>query len=93
MIAHINASSVGGFKLYEIKTWLVSGRLDLLAISESKIDVSFPNSTFHVEGFRLCRSDRKAVGGGLMVYVRSDVCFDRVKQFKGLSCATLGLNQ
>ena len=55
----------------------VSGRLDLLVISESKIDVSFPDSMFHVEGFRLCRSDRKAVGGGLMVFVRSDVCFVR----------------
>ena len=29
-IAHINANSVGGFKLHEIKTWLLSGRLDLL---------------------------------------------------------------
>lgn len=74
-IAHINANSIGGFKFYEIKTWLVSGRLDLLVISESKIDASFPDSMFHVEGFRLCRSDRKAGGGGLMVNVRSDVCF------------------
>ena len=85
MIAHINANSVGRFKLYEMNTWLVCGRLDLLVISESKIDAGFADSMFHVEGFRLCRSDRKAVGGGLMVYVRSDVCFVRVKQFKGLS--------
>ena len=88
-IAHINANSVGGFKFYKIKTWLLSGRLDLLVISESKIDPSFPNSMFHVEGFRLCRSNRKAGGGGLMVYVRSDVCFVRVKQFKGLSSQSL----
>ena len=88
-IAHINANSVGGFKFYEIKTWLLSGRLDLLVISESKIDASFPDSMFHVEGFRLCRSDRKAGAGGLMVYVRSDVCFVRVKQFKGLSSQSL----
>ena len=88
-IAHINANSVGGFKFYEIKTWLLSGRLDLLVISETKIDASFPDSMFHVEGFRLCRSDRKAGGGGLMVYVRSDVCFLRVKQFKGLSSQNL----
>ena len=88
-IAHINANSIGGFKLHEIKTWLLSGRLDLLVISESKIDASFPDSMFHVEGFRLCRSDRKAGGGGLMVYVRSDICFLRVKQFKGLSSHNL----
>ena len=48
------------FKLYEIKTWLLSGTLDFLVISENKIDASFPDSIFHVEGFRLCRSDRKA---------------------------------
>jgi len=88
-ITHINANSIGGFKFHEIKTWLPSGRLDLLIISESKIDASFPDSMFHVEGFRLCRRDRKAGGGGLMVYVRSDVCFVRVKQFKGLSSQNL----
>ena len=42
-------------------------------------------SLFHVEGFRLCRCDRKAGGGGLMVFVRGDICFIRVKQLKGLS--------
>ena len=45
-IAHINANSVGGFKFYEIKAWLLSGRLDLLVISESKIDASFPDKGF-----------------------------------------------
>ena len=39
--------------------------------------------------FRLFRSDRKAGGGGLIVYVRSDVCFVRVKQFKGLPSQNL----
>ena len=47
-IARITANSVGGFKFYEIKTWLLSGRLDLLVISESKIDASFPDSMFYV---------------------------------------------
>ena len=58
-------------------------------ISETKIDASFPNSMFHVEGFRLCRSDRKAGGWGLMVYVRPGVYFTSVKQFKGLSSENL----
>ena len=58
-LGHINANSIGGFKFNEIKTWLQSGRLDVLIISETKIDATFPNSMFHVEGFRLCRCDRK----------------------------------
>ena len=43
---------------------------------------------FHVEGFRLSRCDRKAGGGGLMVFVRSDIYFIRVKELKGLSSDT-----
>lgn len=78
-IVYINVNSIGGFKFYEIKIWLVFGRLDLLVIFESKIDVSFFDSMFYVEGFCLCCSDRKVGGGGLMVYVRLDVCFVRVK--------------
>lgn len=39
---------------------------------------------FHVDGFRFCRCDRKAGGGGLLIYVRSDICFIRVKQLQGL---------
>ena len=66
----------------------ISGRLDILIISESKIDSSFPSSLFHVEGFCLCRCNRKAGGGRLMVFIRSDICFIRVKELKGLSLDT-----
>ena len=59
-LGHINANSIGRFKFNEIKTLLQSGRLDVLITSETKIDASFPNSMFHVKGFRLSRCDRKA---------------------------------
>ena len=65
-IGHVNANSIGGFKFYEIRTWLLSGRFDILVISETNIDGSFPDSQFQVKGYRLCQSDRKArVVGGL----------------------------
>ena len=83
-IGHVNANSVGGFKLYEIKTWLLSGRFDVLVISETKIDASFPDSQFHIDGYRLCRNDRQAGGGGLMIYVRSDIYFMTVR-LEGMS--------
>lgn len=82
-LGHVNANSIGGFKFYEIRTWLLSGRFDILVISETKIDGSFPDSQFQVEGFRLCRSDRKAGGWGLMIYLRSDIHFVKVKYLKG----------
>ena len=43
-IGHINANSIGAFKFCEIRTWLLSGRLDILVISETKVDGSFPDS-------------------------------------------------
>ena len=84
-IGHINVKSMGGFKFHEIKTWLLSGRMDILVISETKIDGSFPDSQFQVKGFRLCRSDRKAGGGGLIIYVKSDIYFVKVKHLKGIT--------
>ncbi|PFX18374.1 Transforming growth factor beta-2 [Stylophora pistillata] len=84
-IGHINVNSVGGFKFYEIKTWLLSGRFDVLVISETKTDASFPDSQFHIDGYRLCRKDRQAGGRGLMIYVRSDVYFMTVRQLEGMS--------
>ena len=43
---HVNANNIGGFKFYEIRTWLLSGRSDILVISETKIDESFPDGHF-----------------------------------------------
>ena len=71
MLTH---NSIAGFKFQEIKTWLLDGRFDILVISETKIDSTFPDSHFHIYGFRMCRADRTRGGGGLMVYIRTDLC-------------------
>lgn len=88
-ISHINANSVGGFKFYEIKSWLLSSRFDILVIYETKTDASFVDSQFHMDGYRLCRNDKWAGSTGLMIYVRSDVYFMRVTQLKAISLKDL----
>ena len=42
-------------------------------ISETKLDASFPNAQFHVEGYKLYRKDRDSNGGGVIIYIRSDL--------------------
>ena len=43
-------------------------------ISESKLDDSFPDSQFLIEGFsKLFRLDRNRNGGGIMLLIRSDI--------------------
>ena len=47
---------------------------DILVLTEAKVDDSFPNWTFLVDGlFELFRIDRNSAGGGVMIYVRPEI--------------------
>ena len=47
--------------------------LQYLAITESKIDNSYPDSQFSVANFTMYRRDRNQHGGEVLTYIRSDV--------------------
>ena len=52
----------------------VKGTVDVLMISETKIDDSFPIANFLIDGFsQPYRIDRNSSGGGIMLYVREDI--------------------
>ena len=57
------------------------GRFDILLITETKIDATFSNSQFNVEGFRIYRVDRNAHGGGMMIFMLNDICFPVITRF------------
>ena len=43
-------------------------------ISETKLDASFPNNQFTINGFTApYRLDRNANGGGILLYIREDI--------------------
>ena len=51
----------------------IKGKIDVLIISETKLDDSFPSVQFLIEGYGPpYRLDRNAHGGGVLVYVRED---------------------
>jgi exonuclease III len=54
-----------------VKEWIEV--FDILTIQETKIDKSFPDSQFAINGYDLYRRDRKKEGGGIIVYVRKSV--------------------
>ena len=58
------------------------GIVDCFSIIESKIDDSFPDAQFAVEGYNLLRQDRTDSSGGLMTYVRSDLPHIRRADFE-----------
>ena len=48
---------------------LIKRTFDIFLISETKIDDSFLNVQFKIEGYKSFKKDRDAVGGGLLFYV------------------------
>ena len=64
----------------------VTGHVDILLITESKLDNSFPTAQFQINEFSSpYRLDRNAHGGGILLYVRKDIPSKLLKstEFKG----------
>ena len=57
----------------EVKV-LVNGMLDILTITKTKLNDTFPVSQFHVDGFsKPYHLDRNRNRGGVIIYVREDI--------------------
>ena len=53
---------------------MLSEVLDVLMITETKLDDSFPEQKFHIEGFNIpFRLGRNRRGGGLLLYVCNNI--------------------
>ena len=52
---------------------ITKGNVDVLMLSETKLDESFPSIEFNIDGYNIFRSDRNAKGGGILMYVRDGV--------------------
>ena len=72
IIGHLNVNSIQG-KIDSLRL-MIPGNIDIMVISETKIDDSFPNSQFKIEGFGTpFRKDRTENGGDVIIYVREDI--------------------
>ena len=72
IIAQIKINSIRN--KFETLVSLVTSDIDILMISETKIDESFPLSQFMIDGFSMpYRRDRNAHGGGILVYFRNNI--------------------
>ena len=78
IIGHININSFRN--KFELILSFINYNLDILVISETKIDDTFPDSQFLIEGFSVpCRLDRADKGGGILPYIREDIPSKRIK--------------
>ena len=72
MIGHININSIRN--KFEMLSNSIKGNLDILMISETKLDSTFPSNQFTTEKYAASiRIDRDGRGGGILLYIREDI--------------------
>ena len=72
VISHISINVIRN--KFELLAEAVMGNVDILMVTETKIDTSFPTSQFIVSSFTSpYRFDRTKDEGGILVYIKEDV--------------------
>ena len=72
ILGHLNINSIRN--KFEALKFIIGNNIDILLISETKLDDSFPSAQFLIKGFSApYRFDRKSKGGGLLFYIRKDI--------------------
>ena len=81
---HLNVNALNN-KFQDISPLLTDHMVDILFLSETKLDDSYKSATFHVKGFsKPIRSDRNINGGGLMLIIRNYIACCRLKDIESL---------
>ena len=79
IIATLNVNSITN-KFDQLKL-IIGKNVDVLVLTETKIDDSFPTSQFLIDGFSTpYRMDRNRYGGGILIYVREDIPSKELKR-------------
>ena len=71
VIAQLNINSLRN--KFDSLVRMLHNNLDILLISETNIDSSFPTAQFQIERYTTYRLDRNANGGGILLYIREDI--------------------
>ena len=81
VIGHLNINFIA--PKFEPLVSLVKENIDLLMVSETKVDDSYPNGQFEIEGYsRPIRLDRNCHGGGIMIFPRDDLPCHELRSHK-----------
>ena len=81
IIAHINVNSIK-HKFEYINEIMSEGLVDILCITETKLDNSYSDALFSCKNFKCYRKDKTSKSGGLMIYIRSDIPHNRLENLE-----------
>ena len=97
---YINNPSIGYLNINSRSEEIISLReiclktsIDILCVDEMKLDSSYPNAQFHIDGYQFppFRKDRHKYGGGKMVYTRDGIIAKRLENLEGKHSETICL--
>ncbi len=89
-LAYLNINSLRN-KVIDLRDMLRTIPVDILGISETKLDHTFPNAQFNIDGYRLFRKDRNQHGGGLLAYMRADIPCRQIRTLETKSTESVTL--
>ena len=74
---HLNVNSLQNKK--EVELLIRQFKAQVIFLTETKIDASYPNSQFVIDNFNIYRNDRVKGGGGVMAYFSAALPSKKVK--------------
>ena len=80
-------------KVDSLREFLKISLLEIICVDETKLDNSFPDQQFKIEGFQFppFRRDRNKFGGGKIVYVKDGLIANRLTEFETAESETICL--
>ena len=77
-------NNVFGGKFDKLGELCFKTEVDILCVAETKIDPSYPDSQFHIDGYQFppFRKDKNKHGRGKIVYVRNGIIAKTIKRFE-----------
>lgn len=70
--AHLNICSLRN-KIQDISEILKEQNVHIMAISETHLDSTISSFLLNIDGYNICRQDRNINGGGVAIYVKSQI--------------------
>ena len=72
IIAYLNINSIRN--KFDFLVDKIMGNVDIMMISETKLDNTFPNGQFLIDGFNEpIRTDKNKNGGGILLFIKEDI--------------------
>ena len=80
IIGYIDINSIRN--KFEYFSQMIGDKLDVVTVSETKPDSSFPNNQFRIRGFKPpIRLDINKSSGGLLVYIKENPLCKKIEDF------------